>query len=333
MTIEFIITIDTEEDQWDNYSTDYNTVENINRLHFLQKMFDNYNAVPTYLINWPTITDPKSSQIIKKLCNEHNCEIGTHCHPWNTPPFGEEINEANSMMCNLPYEIVEQKMSNLHEAIVKALNIEPICFRAGRWGFDSNAAKCIQKLGYKIDTSITPFVDWSSCSGPNFNYAPPFPYYFEAKDILKQCNDGPLFEVPVSIGFLQWNYKINLILRRIFSSNGMHKLHIIGALDKLKLLNHRWMAPELSSAEDMIKLINVLVLKGHRVINFTLHSTSLSPGKSPYVQSEEDFNNFIKKIEKVLAYCNYKNFRFVSLSNIQSLGGKDCKSTQSKRQP
>ncbi len=96
MTIKFIITIDTEEDQWDNYNTEP-TVENINRLLFLQKIFDNYNAVPTYFVNWPVITNPKSSQIIKKHCNEHNCEIGTDCHPWNTPPFIEEINEENSM--------------------------------------------------------------------------------------------------------------------------------------------------------------------------------------------------------------------------------------------
>ena len=120
MTIEFIITIDTEEDQWDNYQTESNTVENINKLLFLQKIFDRYNAIPTYLINWPVITNPKSSQIIKKLCNESNCEIGTHCHPWNTPPFDEEINEKNSMMCNLPYELIEQKMGRLHETFVKS---------------------------------------------------------------------------------------------------------------------------------------------------------------------------------------------------------------------
>ncbi|MBC2714579.1 MAG: hypothetical protein HF978_04645 [Desulfobacteraceae bacterium] len=317
MTIKFIITIDTEEDQWDNYSTEYYSVENINRLLFLQEIFDKYNAVPTYLINWPVISDPKSSQIIKKLCNEHNCEIGTHCHPWNTPPFGEEINEKNTIMCNLPYEVIEQKMGRLHEAIVKTLNVEPLCFRAGRWGFGSNVAKCIQQLGYTIDTSVTPFVDWSVNSGPNFNGASTFPYHFEARDILKQCSDGPLFEVPASIGFIQRNFEISDRIRKIILSTRIRKLRLLGILDKLKLLNHRWLAPELSSAEDMIKLINVLVLKGHRVLNFTLHSTSLLPGKSPYIKSEEDFYNFIKKIETVLAYCNHKNFGFAPLSNIQ----------------
>lgn len=317
MSIKFVITIDTEEDQWDIYSTKFNTVENINRLLSLQEIFDKYDAVPTYLINWPVISDPKSSQIIKKLCNEHNCEIGTHCHPWNTPPFSGEINEKNSMMCNLPSEVIKHKMGRLHQTIVKTLNVEPRCFRAGRWGFGSNVAECIQQLGYTIDTSVTPFVDWLDYGGPNYNGASTFPYYFEAKDILKQCSAGPLFEVPASVGFLQYNFEISNRIRLMILSTGIRKLRLLGILDKLKLLNHRWLSPELSSAEDMIKLINVLVLKGHRALNFTLHSTSLLPGKSPYVQSEEDLDNFMKKIETILAYCNHKNFEFTSLSSIQ----------------
>ena len=325
MAIQFVITIDTEEDQWDIYSTGSNTVDNINGLLSLQEIFDKYNAVPTYLINWPVITCHKSSQIIKKLCNEHNCEIGTHCHPWNTPPFGEEINVKNSMMCNLPYEVVEQKMGRLHQAIVNTLNVEPLCFRAGRWGFGSNVAKCIQQLGYTIDTSITPFFDWSGYSGPNFNGASTYPYHFEAKDILKQCSDGPLFEVPASVGFLQKNFEISNRIRLIILATGMRNLRLIGILDKLKLLNRRWLSSELSSAEDMIKLINVFILKGHRVLNFTLHSTSLLPGKTRYVQSEEDLDNFIKKIETVLAYCNHKNFEFASLSKTLDCGYNDCR--------
>lgn len=319
MTIQFVITIDTEEDQWDKYSTQLNTVENINRLMPLQDIFNKYNAIPTYLINWPVINDPKSLQTIKKLLNEHNCEIGTHCHPWNTPPFGEKINEPNSMMCNLPYEVIEKKMNCLHEAIMRNLNIEPLCFRAGRWGFGANVAKCIQLLSYKVDSSVTPFVDWSIYHGPDFNNASTFPYHFKAEDILKQSIAGPLFEVPPSVGFFQQNFKICNRIRKIILSSGLSKLRLLGVLDKLRLLNQRWLSPEVSSANDMIILINSLIRNGHKVLNFTFHSTTLLPGKSPYVQSEEGLKNFIKRIEVILAYCIKNNFKFIPLSMVKDV--------------
>ena len=123
--------------------------------------------------------------------------------------------------------------------------------------------------------------------------------------------------MPASIGFLQRNFEIRDRIRKIILSTGIRKLRLLGILDKLRLINHRWLSPEFSTAEDMIKLINVFVQKGHSILNFTLHSTSLLPGKSPYIRSEEDYYHFIKKIEIVLAYCNHRNFRFTKLSGTQ----------------
>ena len=148
MSAKIFITIDTEEDTWDEYATTHNPVENITRLPMLQDIFDRYGAVPTYLINWPVVNNKNARHILTKILDRGCCEIGTHCHPWNTPPFEEKINEHNSQICNLPYELIMRKIENLHKAIVKCFKVTPVCFRAGRWGFSSDVARCIKALGW-----------------------------------------------------------------------------------------------------------------------------------------------------------------------------------------
>ena len=98
--MKFIVTIDTEEDNWDKYSRTDNPVENLKKIIPLQKIFDRYGVRPTYLISYPVATDPKCIEILKSILDQGQCEIGSQCHPWNTPPFVEEINEHNSMLTN-----------------------------------------------------------------------------------------------------------------------------------------------------------------------------------------------------------------------------------------
>lgn len=81
------ITIDTEEDEWGNFSNQDPQLRNIYNIPMLQDIFNKYNAVPTYLINYPVATSMDSVKILKNIYDEEKCEIGTHCHPWNTPPI------------------------------------------------------------------------------------------------------------------------------------------------------------------------------------------------------------------------------------------------------
>lgn len=85
MGIKVFMTIDTEEDSWGDFRKTHNPVGNVYRIPLLQELFDRYGAVPTYLINWPVVMDEKARDILKKIYDDGRCEIGTHCHPWNTP--------------------------------------------------------------------------------------------------------------------------------------------------------------------------------------------------------------------------------------------------------
>lgn len=83
--MKLIITIDTEEDNWSRYSATDNPVENIERIVPLQQLFDEFGVRPTYLVDYPVATNPKSVSVFKRILEEGKYEIGMHCHPWNTP--------------------------------------------------------------------------------------------------------------------------------------------------------------------------------------------------------------------------------------------------------
>ena len=147
MDTKLILTVDTEEDNWDRYSTTDNPVKNIEKIVSLQKMFDQFGIKPTYLITYPVATNPRSITILKKILKEGKCEIGMHCHPWNTPPFEEEINDINSMLCNLSEELVHKKLTTFHQAIGENFDIVPVSFRSGRWGFSSRCRQITGRAG------------------------------------------------------------------------------------------------------------------------------------------------------------------------------------------
>jgi hypothetical protein len=56
-------------------------------------------------------------------------------------------------------------MENLHKAFVARFGVTPVSFRAGRWAFGPAVARSIQDLGYRVDSSVIPLVDWSVYEG------------------------------------------------------------------------------------------------------------------------------------------------------------------------
>ncbi len=323
-----VITIDTEEDDWGNYNCQDASVENINNIKLLQNIFNKYNATPTYLINYPVATNEVSVKILKKYHIDNLCDIGVHCHPWNTPPFTEEFNAKNSFMCNLPDELVYIKMSNLLRAIKNNFNTLPISFRAGRWGFGPNIAKIIRDLGLKIDTSITPFCNWNKYLGPVFDLTDNVAYGFNENRILcrkaancssclkeKEC----ILQLPPTVGFLQSNFKLCHNVREIFKEKPYSWTKLLGILDRARILNYRWLSPEMASCEDMINLSRVMMGKGYRFLNMSFHSTSLLPGKSPFVKTDQDLVLFLDKIDRYLKFALSENIKCIKLSAVHEV--------------
>jgi hypothetical protein len=316
--VKLFITIDTEEDLWDNRQRENNPCNNLLRIPLLQEIFDRYEAIPTYLINYAVASNSTAMRILLKINEAGRCEIGSHCHPWNTPPFTEELNQRNSMLCNLPEDIQFEKLSRLHHLISIVSSAEPVSFRAGRWGIGQSTVKCLNLLKYRVDTSISPFTDWSESYGPDFSGAPRKPYLIELP-----YNEGfdvgqSLLQVPPSIGFLQPYMRLCGVLRKKLRQKFLRKLRILAFLNKIRLVSYRWLSPEATDLKDMILLTENLMKRGHRFLNMSFHSTSLLLGACPFVKSQSDLDELVRRIDGFLYYAVRNGIEFAPLRDASN---------------
>lgn len=321
MATKLFITIDTEEDLWGDYRAENNPVANVAQLPRLQSLFNRYGVIPTYLVNWAVVNDKTAANTLRNLRDVGEHEIGTHCHPWNTPPIEEERNARNSWLCNLPPELVWKKLQNLHRRIVDQLGVVPTSFRAGRWGFGGDVATCIQKLGYTVDTSVSPTIDWTAGEGPDFTAALGGKYRFDAPDILRPVPHGSLMEVPATIGFWQGNHRTRSAVRRHLSARLARPFRVLGVLDWIGVLNHRWLSPEHSTSSDMIRLAKSFVAAGCDSLNMFFHSNSLLPGVSPFVRDQADLEQLLERIRAFIEFAALSGFESAPLSRALETPG------------
>ena len=115
--MELVVTVDAEEDQWGLAPSGIASATNIQQIPALQKIFNDHHVVPTYLLTYPVAQDEKAAAVFQDLLGAGRCEIGMHCHPWNTPPYQEVMNRYNSMLCNLPASLQLEKLQRLHETL------------------------------------------------------------------------------------------------------------------------------------------------------------------------------------------------------------------------
>jgi hypothetical protein len=314
--LKLVITIDTEEDNWGSFSPTEYTLKNIGRIPALQDLFDEFRIKPTYLLTYPVATDQKATAMLKQIVLDDRCEIGAHCHPWNTPPFVEETNEKNSMLYNLPEELQYEKLLALYQTIQRNFDVTPVSFRSGRWGYGASVAKNLSRLGNIIDTSILPYEDWSNHYGPDFSTISSRPFRFSADDIFREWKEGPMMEIPATVDYLQENFGLSNKVLLMLKQKHLKKLRLVGLFSRLQMLNKVWLSPEVSDSKDMIQLTRCMMRKKCKVINMFFHSSTLHEGMTPYVRTKSDEQRFLGTIKEFLA--------FIKSEGIESLKLKDC---------
>jgi hypothetical protein len=317
--MKLIITIDTEEDDWGGFRSDRYTLANIEGILALQDMFDAFNVKPTYLITYPVATDDRAASILRAISEVDKCEIGAHCHPWNTPPFEGKNGNTSTMLCNLPSDLQYAKMKSLHETIRKRFGFAPLSFRSGRFGYNNTVARNLSRLGYKIDTSITPYTDWSTSHGPDFTRFSPRPFRFSSNDAFQEAPDGNLIEVPATVGFLQADFDRNSLLFHTLTRTPLRHLKLAAVLKGLKMLNKVWLSPELTSGRSMINLVKRMTTEGYHIFNMMFHSPSLKAGLTPFTRTKADEKQLFQRLREFLIFARETGIESKRLSEVQSL--------------
>jgi hypothetical protein len=291
MPTPFVVTVDTEE-EWDwasGYPTGPTRVTNISRLPAFQDACAHHGAAVTYFVNHAVLADDTSAQIICALAERPRVEIGMHVHPWNTPPLqaAERVPVRDSFIHNLPPELALAKLNVVYDAFA-ARGLKPITFRGGRYSTSPHVQQWLRERGFGADASILPYTSWTDDGAPDYRDRAPEPVRKEA-----------LWEVPLSLGFTRGPF--GFWKRALAVASAVPKL--VGALSKFGIAERAWLNFENPLGERMLPLIRALLKRNVPYLCFTLHSSSLLPGGSPYAPTEGAVAALFARLNDVLARC------------------------------
>jgi len=285
-----IITVDTEADnQWKKPGTQ--TLKNLEYLPGFQELCARHGFTPTYLVTYEVANNLSIASVLKTWHTTGVAEVGAHLHPWTTPPLSEEDYQGvQTFPHELATDVLEQKLLALTEKITAMLGERPTSFRAGRWGLGEHMVPLLVRLGYTVDSSVTPYINWkgfkgkeNGTGGPDFRGAPLKPYVVSAQDVRTVGSSG-LLEVPMTIvrtGFFRKRWC------RIFPETTFADLRQIYAVAKRKKLPY---------------------------IQFMIHSSELMVGGSPYVKTLAQLSHLTVVLERFLSYLHDDRIEGATLS-------------------
>lgn len=309
MTAHLLVTIDTEEEGlWGGeFRTTGNTVENVRTgIGRFQALCDDFQIQPTYLIDAPVVQDQQCVELLKAIQDDRRAEIGTHVHPWCNPPHDEHWDRSTSFLCNLPEPLQRDKIAWLTDEIEQRFDRRPTSFRAGRYGLDIVGARILSSLGYTVDSSVIPFSDWTAEGGPDFQSAPHTPYRIGEDDLCLPCGDGDLLEVPVSVGFNRPDFERAQAIRDFAMRPWLRRMRSVGILDRLGIVRRIKFSPEQADARAMTQLVDAYLAQQAPVMVMLFHSTSLTPGNSPYVSDAGRLEQFYADLAEVFEVCLHR---------------------------
>ena len=304
-----IVSIDVEEDMPNWQIEETTTIRNLEGIPRLQELLEKYNIRPTYLLNYPYASDEKAVEYFTKI--KDKCEIGAHLHSWNTPPIAEGESGKIEYQSNLTYQRQYEKIKSITDKLAESFGEAPTAFRAGKFGFNEDTEDILVRLGYLVDSSISPMISWHNQNGPCFlNY--------RAKPFWLKNSGNKLLEVPITIGF-------NRNIPEIFEKFYLHiprftKIRGLLSKDYLNILDLVWLYPTLFSEKEMISLLEVMIEKKIEVFNVFFHSSEIKAGESIYTRNEDELDECFKRLEIFLEYAiNKKGINSVTLSEYRAI--------------
>ena len=297
--MHLLVGIDTEgDDQWSAARRANQTFENIYALPRLHALFRRHGVRPTYVITHPVAKDERSAEVLRTILAEGDCEIGAHHHVWETPPCSADDVGRHGYAAQLPRSQFEAQLESLTTAIEQAVGRRPVSYRSGRFGFAAEHVAGLERLGYLVDSSVTPLFSESHKGGPEFVEAPLRPYFL-AYDSAVTAGASNLLEVPVSAAL---NRRLPRWLQHLYA-RAPRPYTTKRILRALRLLRMRWLRPSYSSLEDMRSLARDLARWNEPVLNVIFHSSEAIVGGSPYNRTQAELDAFCERLEQFFAYA------------------------------
>ena len=278
----------------------------------LHPLFLKYNIAPTYLINNVVLEDDLSVETFSKL--DGRFELGAHLHPEFIEPektiFEYSGAKGAENCCFYDPDIEYLKIENITKLFISKFGYSPKSFRAGRFSAGRNTIKSLKKLGYVVDSSVTPNIIWDdkyrkhpvSYLGTSNQ-----PYFTNDITFPIVNDDSDFVEIPISI------------------VKGTKTLidQFIGFLHSKKIVlnfeKNIWFRPKYSTTKELKFVVKKLVnnSKDNDVyLNMMFHNVEILPSLSPYCINQSDCKRYLKQLEDIFKFCNSIGVQSETLSSL-----------------
>jgi hypothetical protein len=269
----------------------------------LQPLFRQFRFKPTYLLSPEVMRDALALETVAGLKGE--AELGTHLHGEFAEPGAFEPDVTSAFQCRYDRETEQQKLRYLTDVFRCSFGRAPRSFRAGRFGIGRHSLELLQDLGYTVDSSVTPQMNWSCAGAPEVSFlqAPTQPYW----PVLDEpehaaLQRGTVLEVPVTI--------------RPFRLAG---IPVVG-----RWAQPRWLCPTRGSVGRLIRLareeIEHAKFSGRPIVlNCMFHNVDVIPGASPFAKNETEADAVIKRLAELLAFAQREGIRSLGLGDVPEL--------------
>jgi hypothetical protein len=208
---------------------------------------------------------------------------------------------ADQIQKQLSAELEESKLANLTRLHEQALAEKPLTFRAGRFGLSENTLPILAKLGYRIDSSVTPAVRWQLKEGVlDYRAAGTAPHWVNTPH-------GRILEVPLAIAamtsvgrtLLRWPHLPARVVGKVLGR-------------KAKPV---WLRPGYSSTAEMIDYVRTST---DPVMVLMFHSVEVIPGANPYFLTQRQTGEMLDSLGKFFEYCSAHSIQYSFLRDIES---------------
>lgn len=302
----FVITVDTESDnQWD--VTNRQTTENAKFIPRFQKLCEKYGFKPTYLVDYSMANDEFLVEYLNDRNTSENSEVGMHLHAWDTPPYYKLRGKYSGRpyLIEYPEQIIKEKIAALDSLLKEKFDRCIVSHRAGRWALNEFYAKSLYELGYRVDCSVTPSIDWSKQKGETRGGSN---YRLEPKEIYSYKETG-LLEIPMTVCRMHGTF--------VNRNKGMVRT----AKDIVKSVcgNIVWFRPAIFGNYDLKKLIDLNVRNNGEYLEMMIHSSELMPGGSPYFADEKAVDELFERLEELFAYLRENRFEGKTLYELYEM--------------
>lgn len=303
--MQLLISVDTEADNlWTVDSYTALSTRNIERLPQFHAVCAERGFAVTYLLSNEVLLGGEFERAFARILPSGGVEWGTHLHPdLCGSPLAPKGRPGRMLASEIPLPLYETLLRHLTEEIAKFVGTRPTSYRAGRFAICAEHLPVLERLGYKVDSSITPNCSWRGLEGEygpthgmDFLKAPSAPYQLDRNDVLRS-GQSPLLEIPLTILFPRHEWLGRRMASRFRGRTGKHLAQFAG-------IAPLWFRPlPYYTATDLIAVYEAAKRQQLPCVNLMLHSSELLAGASPYRRTVRAVEELYRTVGTVLDHA------------------------------